>query len=389
MPTIAHITPYMDASAGGPPVVVDKLVDHAPDFGWNPLIVTTDAFTSDRGKALSQRKGVTVFSGLATLLKGAERRQLEAVIKSADIVHCHTLWSPLVSLSARIARQNKIPYILSPHGMLDPYSLSQKALKKRVYLSVVEQATLRRAERLLFTTTEEKILAEQKLGGGLMSDVIGLGAEAPEATREEMTNSFLAEHPDLADKKLIVFCGRMHEKKRPEVLVAAMPSTLEKEPSATLLFVGSGDPELITKLEHSVHDLGIQHAVRFLGFLTGHEKWRALAASKLFVLPSHQENFGIAAAEAMRVGLPVLLTRRVNIWRDIVENGGGVALDEDRLAASVSEQVVNLLRDDELCQKLSQNARAFADANYTWPRSAELTHRLYDEIIAAPSAGTP
>jgi len=385
LPTIAHISPYMDPSAGGPPVVVDQLVQHAPDLGWTPLVITTDAHTPDRGEFLSSRQGFNVLPSGARLFLSSQRKQLATMIKQADMLHCHTLWSPLVGLSARLARQHRIPYLVSPHGMLDPYSLSQKGLKKKAYLTVFERQMLRQANGLLFTTSEEKRLAEKALGSFQRSDVIGLGAEAPDAPRERLAESFLRKHPEYAEKHLIVFCGRIHHKKRPEALVAAMPEILKSVPSAMLLFVGSGDPEMMTKLEGLAQRHAVEHAVSFTGFLSGTDKWEALAASKIFALPSHQENFGIAAAEALRIGLPVLLTKRVNIWREIVENEAGLALDEDDIVNSLAVNIADLLANEARLTALSRKAQAFADANYTWARCSQLTHQLYDQLISATS----
>ena len=378
----------MDASAGGPPVVVDQLVQQAAGLGWDSMVVTTGAYTSDAGAALSAREGFVVLpSGVHLFLPG-HRQKLASIIRQADVVHCHTLWSPLASLSARLAARHGVPYVVSPHGMLDPYSLAQKPIKKKAYLSVFERQTLRQADSLLFTTTEEKRLAEQILGSVRRSDIIGLGAETPETPRHVLADGFLSKHPELAEKQLITFCGRIHPKKRPEALVAAMPEILKSVPSAMLLFVGSGDPQFMSVMEDLVKQYEVGHAVRFLGFLSGTDKWEALAASKLFALPSHQENFGIAAAEALRIGLPVLLTKRVNIWSEIVESQAGIALEDDKIVKSLSENIGALLANDDRLAALSENAKIFSDANYTWLRCSQLTHQLYENLMISAKGET-
>ncbi len=381
-PTVLHVSPYMDKSAGGPPVVVEKLLEHASASGWTAKVATTSSHTADQGAALSDRENMFVFPAGGQLLLPAQRRQMSKIVQQADLIHCHTLWSPIVGLAARMAHKNAIPYLVSPHGMLDPYSLSQKAMKKQIYLNLIERRTLHQADCVLFTTREEKRLAEATLGPFKHTEIIGLGADAPDQYRSELAAAFLKKHPELSTKDLIVFCGRIHEKKRPEALVEALPRILETRPSAMLLFVGDGAPGLMTKLTKLAEELGVDQSVRFLGFLSGTDKWEALAASKLFALPSHQENFGIAAAEALRIGLPVLLTKRVNIWSEIVDHDAGIALDEVDIASSLATNILSLLLNSERLVDMSHKAKEFADANYTWSHSSQRSHDLYDRLLA-------
>jgi hypothetical protein len=161
--TILHVTPYMHASAGGPPVVVENFIAEANRLGHSSEIVSTFAFCggdeSTLRKRLDQLAPATFLTGVETIpiISRSEAEKINAHVRRADIVHVHTLGSPL-NVAARYAcRRYDKPYVLMPHGMLDPYSLSPKALKKPVYLKFFEVFTW--LTRMIYTTSEEGKLA--------------------------------------------------------------------------------------------------------------------------------------------------------------------------------------------------------------------------------------
>ena len=162
---ILHVIPYMHASAGGPPVVVENFIAEAKRLGHRSEIVSTldycNGDESNLQKRLEQLAPTTFLTGLETIpvIGRSGAAKINAHVRRADIVHVHTLWSPL-NVSARYAcRQHDRPYVLMPHGMLDPYSLSVKALKKSVYLKFFESRNMARAQRMIYTTSEEERLA--------------------------------------------------------------------------------------------------------------------------------------------------------------------------------------------------------------------------------------
>lgn len=380
---ILHVTPYMDAAAGGPSVVVDRLAEHAAENGYDAQILTSAALTDDGGTALRHSyPGATILHMQKDALLGDGRQQVAAAVKEADILHLHTMWSPLVAAAARAARGAGVPYVMSPHGMLDPWSLGQKALKKRLYWQMIERGVATRAARMVYTSTAERDLAAESVAPTATPAVIPLGGDIPPAPRETLARAFFAENPDLAGHPLVIFLGRLHPKKRPEALVAAVPAILRAVPGARLLLVGPAEADTRAALTAQVQDLGLQEAVRLTGPRTGDAKWQALAAADLFVLPSQQENFAIAVAEALQVGLPVLLTRKVNIWQEVTEAGAGRVLEEDDLPGSIATQVAALLLDDAARTEASGQATDLAARAFTWQRCAQKTCAMYDEILA-------
>jgi glycosyltransferase involved in cell wall biosynthesis len=375
---VLHVTPYLDASAGGPPVVVERLVAEAATNGYEATILTTAKMTTDGGRKLKDAQpGMIMLPSQRAIFDRHWRAQIKAAISAADLVHLHTMWSPLAAVAARQSIKKGVPYILSPHGMLDPYSTRQKWWKKRLYLSLVERRTIRGAARLLFTAEDERRLAEG-LTGPMPSAVIALGADRPPASLAILRKEFLDQHPDLQNRKCAIFLGRLHEKKRPEIALRAFEKIKEVNPDFCLLIAGTGEEE---QALHALSDtLGLGDVVRFLGFVKGREKWQALAGAKVFLLPSQQENFAIALAEALHAGLPALITGQVNIWREVVEAGAGKVLDPMNLDASLSALCLELLMDDKQQTNASRAAQALADKSFDWCASAKRTYALYDQI---------
>lgn len=375
VPEVLHVIPTMDPIAGGPPVVADRLAALASGNGFSARVLTAV------GAGECGAYETVTLNGQIEALTPRGRSKLAAEIERADVVHLHTLWSPLVGAAARVARAVGKPYVLAPHGMLDPWSMKQKALKKRLYWAAVEGSTARGAAALLFTTEDERALALSTVTVSTPAEVIPLGADAPPASREELAAEFAAAHPGYAGRPIMVFLGRLHAKKRPEALVEAMPEILQTCPDALALFVGGGAADFERQLGQRAADLDITGSVAFLGHLNGREKWQALAAGTVFVLASQQENFAIAAVEALGIGLPVLLTRTVNIWEAVDTAGAGVVLQDGDLPGGIARAAIRLLADDAVRSAMSRNAARLAREKFDWAQCAERTCALYRRLL--------
>ena len=215
-----------------------------------------------------------------------------------------------------------MPYVVSPHGMLDPGSLGRRGVRKRAYAAVVEWPHLRRAAGMIYTAEEERRLAESSVSGLPPGSVVPLGAgDPPDEPRADLAATFFESFPELKGKRVVLFLGRLHEKKGPDRLIAAFPEVRRAVPGAALALVGPGEERYVAGLRAAAGE-----GVHFLGSLSGRLKWAAYAAADVFVLPSFQENFALTVAEALRVGTPAVLTRHVNIWggRDRGRRRGGV-----------------------------------------------------------------
>jgi glycosyltransferase involved in cell wall biosynthesis len=249
-----------------------------------------------------------------------------------DAVVVHGIWQYPSFAVWRALRGTATPYFVFPHGMLDPWfnrTYPRKHLKKMLYWPWAEYRVLRDAKAVLFTSEEEKRLARESFALYRANEVVvNYGTAAPEIDWSVATEEFWNRFPQLRERKFFLFLGRLHEKKGCDLLIKAFESLGEK--SSQLVIAGPcADENYLTHLR----DLAGRQPVTFTGMLNGNLKWGALRAADAFVLPSHQENFGIAIAEALACGTPVLISNKVNIWREVVEDGGGFA-EEDDLAGT-------------------------------------------------------
>lgn len=384
--SVLHVSPYIHPAAGGPPVVVERWAELAGAHGWRARVLSTPAYAADNGRSLlaaaDGRYDLTLVSSALDVLHGRGREAMLGLLKSADIVHLHTMWSQLNAVVAMACRRLDKPYVVSPHGMLDPYSLGEKALKKRLYLKLVERRMIDGAAAVVFTADDERDLAIEQIGTVPAPQVVGLGADAPALPTKSLVELFSATYPDLAGRPLLIFLGRLHPKKRPDAVIRAMATIVSRVPEATLLVVGSGEPAYVRELESLTRRLGLYRHVCFLGHLTAEAKWAALAASQIFLLPSHQENFAIAVAEALQIGAPVLITQKINIWREIVRAGAGITLREDDLDGDLAGHAADLLLDTDKRRAMGDRARALARHAYTWPASTQKICAVYDRVLA-------
>ena len=230
-------------------------------------------------------------------------------------------------------RRAGVPYFVFPHGMLDPWfkrAYPLKHLKKWLYWPWAEYRVLRDARAVLFTCEEERRLARESFWLYRCEErVVNYGTAAPAGDAGQQHELFYARFPALRGKRLVLFLSRIHPKKGCDVLVQAFADLVKQSVNGTdrepwhLVLAGPDQTGWQRKLEAEAERLGLAGRVTFTGMLRGDEKWGAFHAADLFVLPSHQENFGIAVVEALSCGLPVIVGSGVNIWREIVEDGAG------------------------------------------------------------------
>lgn len=390
---ILHVIPYMHASAGGPPVVVENFIAEAGRLGHRSEIVSTLAFCNGDEDSLRKRLGqlapTTFLTGPETIPvigRGGAAR-LDALVRRADIVHVHTLWSPL-NASARLAcRRHGRPYVLMPHGMLDPYSLSVKALRKAVYLRFFESRNLARARRVIYTTAEEQRLAA--LAGLPLppAELVPLGARASCASADELRSRFLARFPQAEGRRRLLFLGRLHPKKGIDRILDALREVKQSVPDVFLVLAGDGDGHYVRQLRHRVSSLALDDHVLFAGHLDGELKWASFAAAELFLLPSHQENFAITVAEAMQMGVPVIITDKVNTWPYVQEAEAGLVLADGDVERLLPGAIAQLLTDDAARTRMAAQGSRYARQRLTWDASAQRLLACYERVLSGANSG--
>jgi glycosyltransferase involved in cell wall biosynthesis len=389
---ILHVIPYMHASAGGPPVVVENFIAEASRLGHSSEIVSTFAFCSGDESTLRKRLeqlGPTTFlTGLETVpivsRSGAEK--INAHVQRADIVHVHTLWSPL-NVAARYAcRKHDKPYVLMPHGMLDPYSLSLKALKKSVYLKFFEGPNMACAQRMIYTTSEEERLATLAALRLPRGAIVPLGARASSTSTADLRLQFLQKYPQAEGARRLLFLGRIHHKKGLDRILHCLQHVRQTIPNVLLIVAGTGEPKYEEHIRQLISTLALDDYVMFTGHLDGERKWASFAAAELFLLPSRQENFAISVAEAMQMGVPVIITDKVNTWPYVEEAGAGLFLADRDIDALLPRAIEKLLTDHATRSKMAAQGSRYARDRLTWQASAQKLLACYDQIVSGRSA---
>ena len=284
---------------------------------------------------------------------------LRAHRKDYDIVLVHGLWQFGGYATWKALRNTSTPYLVFPHGMLDPWfktTYPLKHIKKWMYWPWGEFRVLRDARAVCFTCEEERVLARQSFGlYRARETVVSFGTAAPPDDAEAQRAAFLAKFPDLRDKKLLLFLSRIHVKKGADLLIEAFARVAPTDPNLHLVMAGPDQQGLQSELQAQARKLGVADRITWTGMLQGDLKWGAFRAASVFVLPSHQENFGIVVAEALACGVPVLISDKVNIWREIAaDQVGWVA--PDTLDGTLSNLTAWLHASDEQIEAMRIDA---------------------------------
>ncbi len=253
-----------------------------------------------------------------------------------DLILINGLWQYSGLAVWRAAQKVKLHYAVFPHGMLDPWFRRHyplKHLKKWLYWPWAEYRILRDADAVLFTTEEERLQARQSFWLYRCHEKVlgyGIASPPPDATRQIAL--FIEKFPQLSGKCLVLFLGRLHEKKGCDLLLHAFAETLREHPSANLHLVmaGPGAEPNIQHLESLSRQLDLKTNITWTGMISGDLKWGAFRSADAFILPSHQENFGVSVAEALACGIPVLISDKVNIWREVLAHQAGLVEPDDQ-----------------------------------------------------------
>jgi glycosyltransferase involved in cell wall biosynthesis len=253
---------------------------------------------------------------------GSEAHRFDAAI-------VHGIWLHPSFAAWRVLRPARVPYFIYTHGLLDPAFkrvFPVRHLKKSLSWKIVEHRVVRDARAVFFTCEEERDLAVQSFTPYQAHPaIVPYCVGEPPGDSEAQKRLFLDRFPMLHAKRSMLFLSRIHPKKGCDLLITAFAEVARSDPSLHLVMAGPDSIGWRKTLEQAARDLGMEGRITWTGMLSGDLKWGAFRSAEAFVLPSHQENFGIAVVEALACGTPVLITTRVNIWREIVLDGAGTA----------------------------------------------------------------
>lgn len=249
-----------------------------------------------------------------------------------DAVIVNGLWQYGSYATWRALHGTGTPYFVFTHGMLDPWFKHEyplKHLKKWLFWPWADYRVLRDAAAVFFTCEEERLLARRSFWLYRCNEaVVGFGTAAPAGDSTAQRAAFLSHFPGLENKRLLLFLSRIHEKKGCDLLIDAFADVCKRDARLHLVMAGPDQTGWKAALSARAKQLGIADRITWTGMLSGEMKWGAYHSAEAFVLPSHQENFGIVVAEALACGLPVLISNKVNIWREIRNSHAGIVADD-------------------------------------------------------------
>jgi glycosyltransferase involved in cell wall biosynthesis len=381
---ILHVAPTIDPVQGGPVSVIAGLAPAQVGAGLDVSLLAT--WRAGESVELADRlraAGVKVtLVGPAT---GPLRRHstlaaaVDAAVAGADVVHVHALWEEVQHQAARAARRRGTPYLVTPHGMLDPWSLSQSRWKKKLYLAWRLRSNLNGAAALHFTTqTESRLIDPLRLTSPHLVETLGLDLAEFETLPPRGT--FRARYPAVGDRPIVLFLGRLHPKKGLELLIPAFDKAALGD--SVLVIAGPDSDGYRAKLEAQVAARRLTDRVVFTGMLHGPDRVAAFADADLFVLPSYQENFGISVVEALAAGTPVVISDQVNIWQDISDASVGGIVRTD--ATVLATELRRWMTDDALRKAAAQRARPFVWQRYDW---RQIARRWVNHYHSLPRPG--
>jgi glycosyltransferase involved in cell wall biosynthesis len=332
-----------------------------------------------------QPYNVELFSSKAGLPFAARKlsRRLASDKTRFDLVHIHSLWNIVATLSAQAARRAGVPYVLSPRGMLDEVCLDRRRTLKRFYAALFERRTIEGGSLLHF-------LNDAEAGGSRVTwfnypphFIAPNGTNVVAAAVER--GAFRRRFPELKDRQLMLFLGRLHPIKGLDLQLQALSKLVPNNPRLLWLLIGPDDGEW-QRIHREIQRLGLEGHAQWLGPMMGEERLAALADSDVIVQTSFYECHSMTVGEAMAVGTPLVITDTVN--RPEVERAGAglvVGRDADKVASAVEE----ILRSPERGELMRAAGRRFAGQHMTWNGIAHEMNAAYREIIyGSPMRGT-
>lgn len=289
------------------------------------------------------------------------KRSLKGI--DSDIYHTHGLWQYTEYVTAKVARKNKIPYIITPHGMLYPQALAHSKFMKKQFLRLFLKKDLDKASCIHVTCEEE------------MQHIRNLGVTSPIAI---IPNGVVLKDKVATEyvKGRIGYLGRLHSRKRVERLLHAFAK--QNNDSLELLIIGDGDAEYLSFLKAEITRLKLAN-ICFTGFLSGKEKDEAIASLDFLVVPSDFENFGMIVLDALMNEVPVIASRGTP-WSDLEKYNCGFWVDND--IETLTRCIAKALDlDDGTKIEMGRNGRSLVEKKYSTVAVCSQMEQLYDWVL--------
>lgn len=384
-----HFIEAIRSELGGVVSAVVDVCQAVASRGHRVIVATcdgTDAPAEWRSGAGGRPQLVELPSSRLTgrLVSGAGVARFAQLLNEVDVAHLHTPWSLGNYQLSKTLRSARIPYVVSVHGMLDHYSMQKKWLKKHAFLRLGGRRLFRDATAIHFTAEEERTQALHYIPGADRAVVEPCLVDLSPYDRLPGPELAWQAFPQLraAGPKLL-FLSRVHPKKGVDVLLRAAAILKNSFAELQTLIAGPGDERYVDELRRLASELGIGASIHFLGMVRGETKLSLYQAADVFVLPTHQENFGIVLPEAMACGLPVVTTRGTDIWRELQRGGVHIA---ETTPSAIAASIAEILHEPAKAAAMSAQGVAFIRE---WLDADRLTDRYETMYRDAIERGAP
>tara|TARA_R110002074_G_scaffold386404_1_gene568083 strand:- start:774 stop:1922 length:1149 start_codon:yes stop_codon:yes gene_type:complete len=370
-----HLIASVDAQDGGPIEYARIVAEQHKTMGHESVFATLDG-------PLAPCVGTFAFPVLATgpgigkfRFSARYGATIADVAPSCDAAIIHGLWNFASIGGYKALRDADLPYVVFSHGMLDPWFRKEKPLKhllKQLFWTLWQGRVLSGARAVLFTCEEERRLARGAFWGysNYIERVVAFCAAKQVAEEPDGMSLFLEKLPALAGRRYFLFLSRIHPKKACDQLIEAFSRVAGDVPDIDLVIAGPDQEGWQRALMEQAARLGVSMRIHWPGMLKGAAKVAAYSNAEAFILPSHQENFGLVVAEALSCGTPVLISNKVNIWREVeIAHAGLVAPDTSDATESLLRNFIAL--EPQARKDISKAAKDLYDEKFSVQRAAE------------------
>ncbi|HRQ73184.1 MAG TPA: glycosyltransferase [Phycisphaerales bacterium] len=357
---ITHYFHRLRLEGGGPVRGVLDLSAALHARGHRVTILTCDAadapdeWKHDDG-AVPRLRTLPPAGLLGGLFTPAQTRRLADALRESDVVHLHGVWTPSNTQVAAACRRAGIPYVWSIRGTLDDWCMGERALKKRLFLAAGASRALAGAAAIHLTAEDELRQAGRWFPrelGVVIPNLLDLepfrSLPGPGPAREQFPQIDPA-------RPTVLFLSRVHYKKGVPLLIDAAADLIASGTDLTVLIAGNAEEAYLDRLRAHVARRGVESRVHLIGFVSGTLKLSLYQAADLFVLPTSQENFGFVLFESLACATPLVTTRGVDTWPELVESGGGVIVDAS--APAISDAIRDLLADRSRLRSMGEAGR--------------------------------
>lgn len=274
-------------------------------------------------------------------------------IHSFDLIYFPAVWNFPTAIAAHYCRKYDKPYIIAPRGTLYPYTIKKKAWKKWPYYHLITKRDLNKAAAIHYTTIDEREKCHNFLNLKNKSFVVPNGIDLSDFERLPKKEILRNYYPQLKNKKIILFLGRLDRKKGLDILVKAYKQIIKNYSDVHLFIVGEGTGNLKEEIKQWLAKEDLLDCVTFAGFLSNEKRLMAFSGSDVFVLPSYSENFGMAVIEAMACGLPVIITKEVGIASYVQAKEAGLVIEANE--KELQKAIIDLISNSKLRNIIIKN----------------------------------